>query len=86
MKQIELKKYDFESGSLSWLIALSRISGPFGFQYEEWKQNFWIDCSITSKKTKIEILNDEIKSVVLKKNDYVNRDESILYIFLALFD
>ena len=77
MKQLEMKKYDFEHGGISRQTALSGISGPSGFNNKE-NHYFPMKHSNTSKKTQIEILNEEIKSVVLEKHEFENRDESII--------
>ena len=72
-----MKKNHFEHRTMSRLIALSSISGPSRFYYREKIITLNRNSVAQVKKIQIEVLKDEIKSVVLEKHEFDIRDESL---------
>ena len=83
-KQIELEKIEFENQGMSRLKSLcAGRSKAIKIRLDGQKQRFSNECSDTSVNFLIELLKDEIKSVVLEKNNFERREEYILETLLA---
>ena len=85
MKQVDLKKLEFEYRRKSRLTALYRISGPSSLYSTDGKWQFPAEKTNRSGKLQTETLNIEVKSIVLEKHEFENQDELMLKVFLAVF-
>ena len=83
-KQIELEKIEFENQGMSRLKKFcAGRSKAINIPLDGQKQRFSNECSDTSVNFLIELLKDETKSIVLEKNNFEKREESILEALLA---
>ena len=85
-KQVEFTKYELELWSTSKQLALSGISGPPRFHCLDENQWFLLEGSITSQNLQIDTLKKHLMSVVLQKQEFEQRDKSILKVFLEILD
>ena len=85
MKEVALKKYEFEYRGMSRLKALSGISRATGFHCREENHRFSMEHAITSRCIEIETSKEGFRTVAMKRNQF-EKDETILKTLFGILD
>ena len=78
MKEVELKKYETDHRGMTRPTAISDKSAHSKFRRMDTKKHLFLEDCTKCRKINIDTFRKELKSVLLKKNEFENQDESTL--------